>query len=242
VPFLPEAEAARTGDLVLVAVPDDAIEPTVVRLAEAAAFRPGAWAAHVSGAAGLEVLAPAAAAGARRLAIHPLQTVPDVEAALDRIPGSMMAVTAEDDEGLALGDRLAADVGAHPFHLADERRPLYHAAAVFASNYVVTAAGIAEELFRAAGVPDPGAALLPLARASLDNVGRLGPSRALTGPAVRGDAGTIERNLEALRAAAPHAVPAYVELCRLALELGTRGGRLSGPARAAIEEVLARWS
>ena len=93
-----------------------------------------------------------------------------------------------------------------------------------------------------AGVPDPVASLLSLATASLENVGRLGPAGALTGPAVRGDAGTVERNLEALRAVAPHAVSGYVELCRLALDLGERGGRLSPEGRAAVEGVLSRWT
>jgi predicted short-subunit dehydrogenase-like oxidoreductase (DUF2520 family) len=241
VPLLPETEASLAAQLVLLAVPDDAVEPTAIRLAEAAAFRPGAWVAHVSGALGLDVLAAPQAAGARRLAIHPLQTMPDVASAIERIPGSAMAVTADDEDGATLGERLALDVGARPFRLADERRPLYHAAAVFASNYLVTAAGIAEDLFREAGVPDPGGALMPLARASLDNVGRMGPAGALTGPAVRGDAGTVARNLEALRAAAPQAVPGYVELCRLALDLGERSGRLPPAGRAAVEEVLARW-
>jgi predicted short-subunit dehydrogenase-like oxidoreductase (DUF2520 family) len=241
VPFLAETEAALAAELVLLAVPDDAVEPTAIRLAEAAAFRPAAWVAHVSGALGLDVLATALAAGAGRLAIHPLQTVPDVGGAIERIPGSAMAVTADDEDGSRLGERLAIDVGARPFRLADERRPLYHAAAVFASNYLVTVAGVAEDLFREAGVPDPAGVLMPLTLASLENVGRMGPAGALTGPAVRGDAGTVARNLEALRAAAPRAVPGYIELCRLALDLGERGGRLSPDGRAAVEEVLTRW-
>ena len=242
VAFLEPVEAARAGDLVLIAVPDDRLAEAVSQLAEAGAFRHGQRVAHVSGATGLDVLEPARAAGAGRLAIHPLQTFPDVAGALDRIPGSAMAVTADDEEGYVVGERIADDLMALPFRLEDARRPLYHAAAVFASNYLVVAAGIAEELFRVAGVPDPVRAMLPLQRATLDNVERLGPAKALTGPVVRGDATTIDRNLTALREAAPHAVPAYVELCRVAIELGTRSGRLADERRAAIEDVLARWS
>jgi predicted short-subunit dehydrogenase-like oxidoreductase (DUF2520 family) len=242
VAFLEPVEAARAGDLVLIAVPDDRLAEAVSQLAEAGAFRHGQRVAHVSGATGLDVLEPARAAGAGRLAIHPLQTFPDVAGALDRIPGSAMAVTADDEEGYVVGERIADDLMALPFRLEDARRPLYHAAAVFASNYLVVAAGIAEELFRVAGVPDPVRAMLPLQRATLDNVERLGPAKALTGPVVRGDATTIDRNLTALRDAAPHAVPAYVELCRVAIELATRSGRLADERRAAIEDVLARWS
>jgi predicted short-subunit dehydrogenase-like oxidoreductase (DUF2520 family) len=153
-----------------------------------------------------------------------------------------MAVTAEDEETYSVGERIADDVMARPFRLDDAMRPLYHAAAVFASNYLIVASGIAEDLFRRAGVPDPLRAMLPLQRASLDNVERLGPAEALTGPAVRGDASTIERNLVALDATASDVVAAYVELCRAALRMASEAGRLPEAGRSAVEEVLARWS
>lgn len=242
VPFLEPEDAARAGDLVVLAVPDDAIEPMAMRLANAGAFRSGQWVAHVSGSLGLDALAAARDGGAGRVAIHPLQTFPDVAGAIDRIPGSAMALTADDAEGYALGERIAADLRADPFRLEDAKRPLYHAAAVFASNDLIVTSAIAEELFRSAGVPEPRRAMLPLQRASLDNVERLGPAAALTGPAVRGDASTIERNLEALREAAPDTVPAYIELCRVALDIGVRARDLPDERRVAVEDVLSRWS
>jgi predicted short-subunit dehydrogenase-like oxidoreductase (DUF2520 family) len=154
----------------------------------------------------------------------------------------VVAVTAEDPEGYLIGERIAEDLLTRSFRLADADRGLYHAAAVFASNYLVGVSAIAQELFASAGVPDPVRAMLPLQRATLDNVERLGPEHALTGPAVRGDATTVDRNLAALHASAPHVVPAYVEMCRVALELGERAGRLSAERRAGVEEVLSRWS
>ncbi len=242
VPFLDPADAARAGELVLIGVPDDDIRAVAGLIAGSGGFRSGQWVAHLSGASGLDVLSPARAAGARPLALHPLQTFPDVAGALERIPGCAMAVTAEDDEGYTVGERIADDLMARPFRLEDSMRPLYHAAAVFASNYLIVTSGITEDLFRRAGVPDPLGAMLPLQRASLDNVERLGAAEALTGPAVRGDATTIERNLAALRSARPDAVAAYVVLCRAALELASGSGRLPQDRRAAVEEVLARWS
>jgi predicted short-subunit dehydrogenase-like oxidoreductase (DUF2520 family) len=241
-PFLEPAEAAAAAELVVIGTPDDAIEPTVDALAAAAAVGPGSWVAHLSGSLGLEALRGARAAGAGILAIHPLQTFPDVDSALVRLPGSTIAVTAEDDEGYLLGERLADELLGVPFRLADELRPLYHAAAVFASNYLVTASAIAESLFAAAGVPDPAQSMAPLQRASLENVERLGPARALTGPAVRGDAGTIRRNLEALERHSPGLVPAYVAMARATLDLAERSGRLEADSRAAVEDVLAAWS
>jgi predicted short-subunit dehydrogenase-like oxidoreductase (DUF2520 family) len=242
VPVVGPPAAAADSDVLLIAVPDDRIGPIVAELATSSAFHAGQWVLHLSGATGLDVLRPVTTVGARRLAVHPLQTFPDVEGALDRIPGCAAAVTADDDEGVDLGERLARDLGAEPFRLDDANRPLYHAAAVFASNYVVAASGVAERLFRAAGVPDPVAAMAPLQRATIDNVSRLGPEQALTGPAARGDATTIERNLSALAERAAGDVAPYLALCRVALDLAVRSGRLAEEGRRAVEEVLARWS
>ena len=242
VPVLEPAAAAAAAELVVIGTPDDAIAPTVAALAAAAALAPGTWVVHLSGSLGLDALQAARDAGARRLALHPLQTFPDVGAALHGLPGSWIAVTADDEEGARLGERLAGDLDGVAFPLADELRPLYHAAAVFASNALVTVSAIAESLFSAAGVPDPRAAMAPLQRASLTHVEALGAARALTGPAVRGDAGTIRRNLEALEERSPDLVHLYVALARSALHLADRSGRVPPEARAAVEDVLAEWS
>jgi predicted short-subunit dehydrogenase-like oxidoreductase (DUF2520 family) len=242
VPVTDAASAARDAELVILGVPDDAIAPTAERLAKDGALHEGQWVAHLAGASGLDELAAVGATGARAFAIHPLQTLPDVDRALERIPGSTIAVTAHDEEGYALGERLAHDLRGKPFRLADERRPLYHAAAVFASNDLIATVALGEQLFGAAGVPDPHGATVALVRATVDNLAAMGPEAALTGPAVRGDAGTIAKNLEALRRSAPAAIPAYVQLARVALDLAVRGGRLHEDGRARVEEVLARWT
>ncbi len=241
VPFLAELEAAALGEVVLLSVPDDALGQVAAELAAAGSVVAGTWVVHVAGAAGLDVLGPLGSAGARRLAVHPLQTFPDVEGAVASLPRCHVAVTADDEDGFALGERLAADLGAIPFRLADDQRPLYHAAAVFASNYLVATTGVAERLFAEAGVPEPLASMRPLQEATLANVGRLGPGAALTGPAARGDASTVEGNLDALASSAPETVAAYVAMCRVALDLAERSGRLDATGRRAVEAVLERW-
>jgi predicted short-subunit dehydrogenase-like oxidoreductase (DUF2520 family) len=241
VPVLPAADAARQAKVIIIGTPDDRIGEMVWELASKGAVGPGQAVVHLSGAAPLAALGLAREAGATVLSLHPLQTLPDVASAIELLPGSGMAVSAEDEDGNSLGEALARDVGGRPFRLPDAGRPLYHAAAVFASNYVVALLGQAEELFGRVGLVDPLELFLPLSRASLRNAASLGPAAALTGPAARGDAGTLRRNLEALEEAAPEAVPAYVALADLAVALAERAGRFPAGARRDVEEVLARW-
>ncbi|HJS27551.1 MAG TPA: Rossmann-like and DUF2520 domain-containing protein [Actinomycetota bacterium] len=241
VPVRADDAAASGATVVVIATPDAVIDPVCHAMAEAGALGAATAVVHASGATGLDALAPAAALGAATLSVHPLQTCPTVESAIERIPGAAFAVTALDDAGYALGERLARDAGGRPFRIADDLKPLYHAAAVFASNYLVTVSAIAEELERAAGLDDPLGALAPLQAATLANVERVGPASALTGPAVRGDAVTVRRNLEALEKHAPEAVRPYVALADLALALAERSGRLLPDGREAVEEELARW-
>jgi len=240
VPVLSAADAAEAGDVVLIGTPDDRIAGMCSDLAARGAFRSGQWVAHLSGATSLDALAAAEGMGARTLSLHPLQTCPTVEAALQRIPGSAMAVTAGGEEGLALGEELASDVGARPFQLADQARALYHAAGVFGSNYLVVAFALAERLMAEAGVDRPAEKLLPLAKAALDNAAEMGPGPALTGPVARGDAGTVVRTLAALQRDMPDVIPAYVTLAREAARLAAQAGTLDEVGRARLEEVLGR--
>lgn len=238
-PLMTAEEAVRSADVVMIGVPDPFIAGVCTSLRDA--LRAGQFVAHLSGAMGLDSLSAAGEAGASVLSIHPLQTFPDVESAIGNIPGSAMAITALDERSAALGEELAIDAGGRPFRLEDDMKSLYHAAAVFASNYLVAVAGQAATLFRAAGIADPVDAFLPLSMASIENVARLGPEAALTGPVVRGDAAGVRRNLEALAQRAPDAVGPYVALAGLALALAARSGRSTDEGLASIEEELARW-
>ncbi|MGH2555784.1 MAG: Rossmann-like and DUF2520 domain-containing protein [Actinomycetota bacterium] len=243
-PFYDPAEAhkgARAAALVVIGVPDDFIAEVCSQLAERDAFHPEQRVLHLSGSVGLDALARARSMEAEVLSLHPLQSFPDVEEGIARLPGSAIAVTAEDEDGFAHGERLARDVGGLPFRIADEVKPLYHAAAVFCSNYLVAVEGMAEHLFRLAGLEDPLPSFEPLARTALETTFARGPWAALTGPAARGDAGTIAMNLTALAERAPEAIPAYVALARVAADLAARAGRLAPQGRATVEEVLARW-
>ena len=243
--FLPlEAaqEGTRDADLVVVGVPDDLIAEVCGRLAGQRAFAAGQRVVHLSGSLGLDALGAAREVGAMVLSLHPLQSFPSVEVGVARLSGSPIAVTALDERGCIFGEKLARDAGGVPFRIADEVKPLYHAAAVFCSNYLVAVEAIAERLFRLAGLAEPAPTFHPLARAAFESTFASGPGSALTGPAARGDAGTIARNLAALQEHAPEAIPAYVALARVAAGLAAGSGNLSPEGEARVEEVLRRWT
>ena len=242
VPFLPPQDAVSHAEAVVIGVPDDAIARVCADLAAGGAFHERHGVCHLSGSAPLLALGPARAAGAHVFSMHPVQTFPDVDAGIERLPGSYVAVTAWEEAAYRIGEGLAHDAGGRPFRLQEERKALYHAAAVFSSNSLVTIEAMAERLFRAAGVDDPLAVMTPLIRGTVDSLLEVGPAEALTGPVIRGDAGTIRRNLEALASHARDAVPAYVALARASLDLAERTGRLSRGGRARVEEVLDEWT
>jgi predicted short-subunit dehydrogenase-like oxidoreductase (DUF2520 family) len=178
------------AELVLLCVPDGAISEVARGLA------PGPWVAHTSGATRLAALEP----HTRRFGIHPLQTFTKKRGP-EQLDGAHAAVTAETAEAREVGFELARTLGLEPFALDDAARPLYHAGAAIASNYLVTLHRVASELFDAAGAPAE--ALVPLMRRTIDN------GFELTGPIERGDWETVERHREAIRATRPDVEPLY---------------------------------
>lgn len=241
VPFEEAAGAAEGAGLVLLTVPDDVVAAACAAVAAGGGFHAGQHVAHVSGSLMLDVLEDAESAGATVLSLHPLQSFPDVETGVARLPGSGIAVTARTEAAARFGESVAEALGGRPFRLADEVKPLYHSAAVFCANYLVTVQATAERLFRLAGIEDPAPLFEPLARTNLDVTFAVGPEEALTGPAARGDVGTIRRNVDALANRAPEALDAYISLARLAADLAVRAGRLSEERRRHLDEELDAW-
>ena len=178
------------AELVLLCVPDTAIAEI------ARTIDTGPWIAHVSGATPLRALEP----HARRFSVHPLQTFTR-ERGPEQLDGAWAAVTAENDEALAHGLALARTLGLRPFELADTARPLYHAGAAIASNYLVTLHRAASQLFEAAGAPPE--ALMPLMTRTIEN------GFELTGPISRGDWETVDAHVRAIHDEAPELEPMY---------------------------------
>jgi predicted short-subunit dehydrogenase-like oxidoreductase (DUF2520 family) len=189
-------------DVVLLCVPDTAISDVSRDLT------PGrAWIGHVSGATSLAALDP----HERRFSLHPLQTFRpasgDPAQLAMQLDGAWAAVTGETEDALAVARELAEILGLRPFELRDEDRTLYHAGAVFASNYLVTLQRAAVRL----GVPAEG--LVPLMRGTIEH------GFELTGPIARGDWATVEAHKQAIRAKAPELEHLYETLAAATVAL-----------------------
>ena len=195
-------EPLADADLVLLAVPDSAI-PGVAQQVPI-----GPWVAHVSGATSLAALDP----HERRFSVHPLQTLTRDRGA-EQLDGAWAAITAESHESRGVARWLAETLGLQPFELADADKPLYHAGAAMASNFLVTLHAAAARLLQESGAPPE--ALLPLMTRTIEN------GFVLTGPIARGDWSTVEAHLRALDQRAPDLVPLYRALAEATWRCGS---------------------
>jgi len=203
--------------IVFLAVPDGAVTESAARLAR---MRPDARLSfvHLSGALGLAALEPLR--GCALGSFHPLQSFP-----VPRDPSAFKGITIGVDATTPALERrlrsLARAIGGRPKHVGDEERVLYHAAAVYASNYVDVVVAEAVRLLRQIGwgEAEATAALMPLVEGGVQNIRDRGPIRALTGPIRRGDAETVRRHLEAL-----DRPDLYRMLALVALEIAQEAG------------------
>ncbi|WP_083940153.1 Rossmann-like and DUF2520 domain-containing protein [Saccharomonospora saliphila] len=239
VPLLPPDDVARGADLVLLALPDDALGPMAQGLAGAGAFRPGQIVVHTSGAHGVEILRPAAEAGALPLALHPVMTFTGAPEDLQRMASCSVGVTAAtgDEAAFNVGEALTMEMGGEPVRIPEAARPLYHAALAHGANHLTTLVADCVELLRDSGVGDPERLLGPLLSAALDNVLRTG-DRALTGPVARGDAGTVGTHLRVLAEHAPELEQTYATLARRTVARASRAGLLGLADAAEITNLL----
>ncbi len=227
---------ARACDLLLLTVPDDMLGNVVSVLAASGAISEGQFVVHTSGRHGLAVLAPAAAVGARTIALHPAMTFSGTAVDLERLGGCVFGLTADAAER-EVAESLVGDLDGRASWVPEEMRTLYHAGLAHGANHLVTLVTEAMELLGAAGVDDPAGTLRPLLTAALDNALEHGDA-ALTGPIVRGDVNTVRAHLAEIATSAPVSMPSYVALARATLGRAVTDGRLLPIRALKINEVL----
>ena len=235
VPVHPVEEVVAAADLVLLAVPDDALTDLVAGLATTKVWRSGQIAAHTSGAHGLAPFAPAVDQGVIPLALHPAMTFTGTSLDLARLHEACFGITTPEPLR-AVAEALVMEMGGEPVWVPEESRPLYHAALAHGSNHLVTLVAQAREILAEAGVAHGERLLRPLLQASLDNALASGDS-ALTGPVARGDAGTVATHLRVLDALASDIGPAYAAHATATARRALRTGRLRSDQAAPILEL-----
>jgi len=188
----------RRADVYLLAVGDDQIAPACAALAAAVPLR-DSIVFHCSGALPSSHLSIASAAGAHVASVHPIRSFADPAAVAAQFDGTFCGVEG-DAAALAVLTPALAAIGARPVPIDAAAKTVYHAAAVFASNYLVTVLDAALRAYQAAGIPEPLAREMaqPLASEAMANVFRLGAAAALSGPVARGDMATVERQRRAV--------------------------------------------
>jgi predicted short-subunit dehydrogenase-like oxidoreductase (DUF2520 family) len=181
----------------------------------------------MSGALPAEILAPLKERGAAVGSLHPLQSFASVEQAAANLPGSFFAVQG-DDRAIETALKIIEDLGGKPFMIESRDKALYHLGACVASNYLVALVHFAVYIYKAIGMSGEQAvgALMPLLRGTLANIEILVPVQALTGPVARGDLGTIERHLEAIRGLEPGLAEFYRTLGRYTTKVAVEKGSI----------------
>jgi predicted short-subunit dehydrogenase-like oxidoreductase (DUF2520 family) len=228
-------DVADNAELVFITTPDDTIAKVVSQLK----WHPGQSVVHCSGADSTDVLEPARKSGARVGSFHPLQTFAGVKQAIENLPGSTFAIEAEEPLLSTLKD-MATALGGHSIELQASDKVVYHAAAVFACNYLVTLVKLATDLWQTFSIPPDQAtrALLPLIQGTLHNIETIGLPQCLTGPIARGDTGTIKKHLKALEAKAPDLLSTYQELGRQTIPIALAKGKIDKQQVSELEAVL----
>ena len=228
-------EVVDAAELVFITTPDDVIG----QVCGEAQWREGQSVVHCSGAHSVDILEPARKAGAAVGSFHPLQTFADVNQAVENLPGSTFALEAEEPL-FSLLKELALLLNGNWVELKPGDKVLYHAAAVFACNYLVTLVKLAVDLWENFGVSSREAtrALLPLLKGTINNIGNIGLPGCLTGPVARGDLGTIQRHLTALEARNPSLLTMYSELGLHTIPIALAKGRIDEKKAEEMKTLL----
>jgi len=228
-------ELAESVELIFITTSDDAI----FEAASSIVWRKGQIAVHCSGAASLDLLEKPYSDGALTGSFHPCQAFAGINEAISNLPGSTIAIEAQMPL-IEILKEMADSIECGHIVLGPGDKALYHAAAVFASNYYVTLLKVAADLFETFGVRSSRTIeiLMPLIEGNLKNIKEIGLPRCLTGPISRGDIGTIRKHLECLENKTPQFSRLYAELALQTLPVAKDKGTLKEPESKTFEGIL----
>ncbi len=232
-------EITIKADVVFLTTPDGVIESACEQISEKNGFRENSVILHCSGAHSSSILSSARKTFAKIGSMHPLQSFASVGSSRNSFEGINIAVEG-DFAAVELSREIAKDLEAFPIEISTEGKPLYHAAAVVASNFLVTLIGIALKLIQDSGIPAEKAysVLKPLVEGTLFNIGKAGIHQALTGPVIRGDIKTIETHINAIGKKSPDLLPFYNCMIKYTALEARQGERISEDLMKAITVMV----
>lgn len=189
---------------------------------------------HTSGADSRHILSPLGEKRARIGSLHPLQTFPDIESAIEALPDTSIFIEG-DEKALETLRFLGENLGAKVYTIESDDKVLYHLAAVFVCNLLCAL------MYAGKGVMDKidvgFEPFLPIIKATMKNIENKGPLQALTGPIVRGDDRTVRSHLKAMRGMGLHR-ETYRALSKIALQMATEKGEILGEEAAIMHRIL----
>ncbi len=192
-------KATALANCVLICTPDDSIKAVCDNIFKNKKnnYLKDYYVFHFSGSKPLEVLNSARAAGAEIASIHPLKSFASIEEAIKSLPGTVFGITYSSIKSKKIAEFLVKNLGGETIEVKNEKKPLYHAAACVASNYLVTLMDYAVSIHKRIGIKpeDSLKGLISLAEGTINNIKKMGTKKSLTGPIARGDTGTIREHM-----------------------------------------------
>lgn len=231
-------EAAKDAGIVFITTPDHAIEELCRIIVKNRGIRKNAVVLHCSGALSSTILSSIHSCQAAAGSMHPLQSF---AAENSKNPFNKIMVAVEGDEDACrAAQTIATDLGAQPFMIRTDGKTLYHAAAVVASNYLVTLMDLSFKLIAASGVSESDAynVLKPLIKGTLANIENVGIPDALTGPIARGDVKIVEKHVAAIRAVSSDLLKQYKMLGAATIKIAQAAGTLSEEGAKELSAIL----
>ncbi|MBU4483724.1 MAG: DUF2520 domain-containing protein [Actinobacteria bacterium] len=193
------SKAVSQANCILICTPDDVINSVCSDIFKDKSkdFK-NYYAIHFSGSKSLEVLNSARAAGAEIASIHPLKSFASIEEAIKSLPGTIFGITYSSAESKKMAEFLVKSLGGEIIEVENNKKPLYHAAACVASNYLVTLINYAVLIHKKMGIKpeDSLKGLMGLVEGTISNIKKMGTEKSLTGPIARGDVGTIKEHVK----------------------------------------------
>jgi predicted short-subunit dehydrogenase-like oxidoreductase (DUF2520 family) len=234
-------EITKSADVVFITTPDGQIQEAASLLANKNGLKKNAVVLHCSGAQPSTILLDVKKCEVSIGSLHPLQSFASTEIQGNPFTNIIAAVEGEPD-AVSIASRIAQDLGANCLTIKTNAKTAYHAAAVVASNYLVTIQDLAFKLLQIAGIPaeDAFQVLGPLVQGTLSNIEKVGTEKALTGPIVRGDTETVGTHVDEIHRMAPELLGLYQILGQYTVHIAESGGNITKDRSEELIRILTK--